>query len=151
MKGCIFVSFRFLDTDNITTSWLKMYLRTRYRSKLGCIFWFGPIHATIHRNLDNLPNNLDNSILELFRQGVGLPRRRRRRLGLRAPGLRHLLRPLLLCRAVGDGAADERGLRHRRRHHPGQRRVRGRKVQEETMSHPSRSGSVPPNSTEYLL
>ena len=96
-------------------------------------------------------NNLDNSIFELFRQGVGLPRRRRRRLGLRAPGLRHLLRPLLLCRAVGDGAADERGLRHRRRHHPGQRRVRGRKVQEETMSHPSRSGSVPPNSTEYLL
>ena len=32
-----------------------MYLRTRYRSKLGCIFWFGPIHVTIHRNLVNHP------------------------------------------------------------------------------------------------
>ena len=51
MKGCIFVSFRYLDTDNITKSWLKMYLRTRYRSKLGWFFWFGPIHVTIHRNL----------------------------------------------------------------------------------------------------
>ena len=51
MKGCIFVSFRYLDTDTITKSWLKMYLRTRYRSKLGWFFWFGPIHVTIRRNL----------------------------------------------------------------------------------------------------
>ena len=52
MKGCIFVSFRYLDTDTITKSWLKMYLRTRYRSKLGWFFWFGPIHVTIRRNLE---------------------------------------------------------------------------------------------------
>ena len=29
-----------------------MYLRTRYRSKLGWFFWFGPIHVTRRRNLD---------------------------------------------------------------------------------------------------
>ena len=52
MKGCIFVSFTYLDTDTITKSWLKMYLRTRYRSKLGWFFWFGPIHVTIGRSLD---------------------------------------------------------------------------------------------------
>ena len=51
MKGCIFVSFRYFDTDNVTNSWLKMYLQTRYRSKLGWFFWFGPIHVTIRRNL----------------------------------------------------------------------------------------------------
>ena len=54
MKGCIFVSFRYLDTDTITKSWLKMYLRSRYRSKLGWFFWFGPIHVTIRRNLASL-------------------------------------------------------------------------------------------------
>ena len=51
MKGCIFVSFRYLDTDTISKSWLKMYLRTRYRSKLGWFFWFGLIHVTICSNL----------------------------------------------------------------------------------------------------
>ena len=29
-----------------------MYLGYRYRSKLGWFFWFGPIHVTIRRNLD---------------------------------------------------------------------------------------------------
>ena len=28
-----------------------MYLRYRYRSKLGWFFWFGPIHVTVRRNL----------------------------------------------------------------------------------------------------
>ena len=28
-----------------------MYLRYRYRSRLGWFFWFGPIHVTICRNL----------------------------------------------------------------------------------------------------
>ena len=28
-----------------------MYLRYRYRSRLGWFFWFGPIHVTIRRNL----------------------------------------------------------------------------------------------------
>ena len=28
-------------------------LRTRYRSKFGWFFWFGPIHVTIRRNLAN--------------------------------------------------------------------------------------------------
>ena len=28
-----------------------MYLQTRYRSKLGWFFWFGPIHLTVRRNL----------------------------------------------------------------------------------------------------
>ena len=51
MKGCIFVSFTYLDTDTITKSWLKMYLRTRYRYKLGWFFLFGPIQVTIRRNL----------------------------------------------------------------------------------------------------
>ena len=51
MKGVSSVSFRYLDTDTINKSWLKMYLRYRYRSKLGWIFWFGPIHVTIRRNL----------------------------------------------------------------------------------------------------
>ena len=32
--------------------WQILYLRTRYRSKLGWFFWFGPIHVTIHHNLD---------------------------------------------------------------------------------------------------
>ena len=31
--------------------WQIWYLWTRYRSKLGLFFWFGPIHVTIHRNL----------------------------------------------------------------------------------------------------
>ena len=31
--------------------WQILYLRTRHRSKLGCFFWFGPIHVTIRRNL----------------------------------------------------------------------------------------------------
>ena len=53
MKGCIFVSFRYLDTDTITKSWLKMYLRTRYRSKLAWFSWFGTIHVTMRRNLAN--------------------------------------------------------------------------------------------------
>ena len=43
------------------------------------------------------------------------------------------LRPLFRRRAVGHGAADERGLRQRRRHHPGQRRAHRRQVEEETM------------------
>ena len=34
--------------------WQILYLRTRYRSKLGWFFWFGPIHVTIRRNLDYL-------------------------------------------------------------------------------------------------
>ena len=33
--------------------WEILYLRTRYRSKLGWFFWFGPIHVTICRNLVN--------------------------------------------------------------------------------------------------
>ena len=52
MKGVSSVSFGYLDTDTINKSWLKMYLRYRYRSKLGWIFWFGPIHVAIRRNLD---------------------------------------------------------------------------------------------------
>ena len=28
-----------------------LYLRTRYRSRLGWFFWFGPIYMTIRRNL----------------------------------------------------------------------------------------------------
>ena len=31
--------------------WQILYLRTRYRSKLGWFFWFGPIHVTIRCNL----------------------------------------------------------------------------------------------------
>ena len=31
--------------------WQILYLQTRYRSKLGWFFWFGPIHVTIRRNL----------------------------------------------------------------------------------------------------
>ena len=31
--------------------WQMLYLRTRYRTKLGWFFWFGPIHLTIRRNL----------------------------------------------------------------------------------------------------
>ena len=33
--------------------WQILYLRTRYRSKLGWFFWLGPIHMTIRRNLDH--------------------------------------------------------------------------------------------------
>ena len=33
------------------TKRFPVYLRTRYRSKLGWFFWFGPIHGTIRRNL----------------------------------------------------------------------------------------------------
>ena len=54
MKGVSSGSFRYLDTDTINKSRLKMYLRYRYRSKLGCFFWFGPIHVTIRRNLDGI-------------------------------------------------------------------------------------------------
>ena len=32
--------------------WQIVYLRTRYRSKLGWFFWFSPIHVTIRRSLD---------------------------------------------------------------------------------------------------
>ena len=42
-----------------------MYLRTRYRSTLGCFFWFGLIHVTIRRNLVNnilLQNVIRNDI-----------------------------------------------------------------------------------------
>ena len=31
--------------------WQILYLRTRYRSKLGWFFWFGSIHVTMRRNL----------------------------------------------------------------------------------------------------
>ena len=31
--------------------WQILYLQTRYRSKLGWFFWFGPIYVTIRRNL----------------------------------------------------------------------------------------------------
>ena len=36
--------------------WQILYLRTRYRSKLGSFFWFGPIHVTIRRNLGCQPD-----------------------------------------------------------------------------------------------
>ena len=68
MKGCIFVSFRYLDTDNITKSWLKMYLRTKYRYKLGWFFLIGLIQVTICATL-----NLFKKIIMDFRV-VGITR-----------------------------------------------------------------------------
>ena len=52
MKGCIF--YRYLDTDTINTSLLKMYLVYSHRSKLGWFFWFDSIHVTICCKLENV-------------------------------------------------------------------------------------------------
>ena len=71
MKGCIFVSFRYLDTDTITKSWLKMYLRTRY--KLGCFFWFGPIHMTICATLNLLKIIMDFRVVGITRAMIFHP------------------------------------------------------------------------------
>ena len=37
--------------DTTMRKWQILYLRTRYRSKLGWFFWFGPIHVMMRRNL----------------------------------------------------------------------------------------------------
>ena len=58
MKGVSSGSFRYLDTDTINKSWLKMYFRYRYRYKLAWFFWFGPIHVTIRRNLADEDSSL---------------------------------------------------------------------------------------------
>ena len=57
--------------------WQILYLRTRYRSKLGWFFWFGPIHVTIHRNLlekvFGKSYSLENSLqVSIFREDLFL-------------------------------------------------------------------------------
>ena len=39
--------------------WQILYLRTRYRSKLGWLFWFGLIHVTICCNLKSRAGKLN--------------------------------------------------------------------------------------------